>query len=106
LYAGADALAVPRGRRAVEIVRRDGTARVRVRLPFAERGSVRLARHGDELAVTVGSSRRIIALPSALRSARVADARLRDGALVVRFEDRGGRAPETRSSPDADEEVS
>jgi HSP20 family molecular chaperone IbpA len=72
--------------RSVEIVRRGRSTDVRVLLPFAERGSIDLGRHGDELVVTVGSCRRLIALPAALRSARVSEARLSDGVLVVRFE--------------------
>jgi arsenite-transporting ATPase len=106
LYASSDPLASVGGRRPVEIARADGSTRVQVQLPFAERGSVRLARHGDELVVTVGSSRRLIALPSALRSARVAEARLGDGALVVRFEDRGDADTGPAASRDVEEEVS
>jgi arsenite/tail-anchored protein-transporting ATPase len=105
LYADTDPIAPPRGPRPVEIVQRGGSTRIRVLLPFAERGSVSLARHGDELVVTVGSCRRLISLPSALRSADVAEARLSDGALVVRFE-RGENAPRRAASKASEEEVS
>jgi arsenite/tail-anchored protein-transporting ATPase len=54
-------------------------------LPLAARGDVDLARSGDHLVVTVGESRRVMALPSALRRCVVTGARLRDGALRVGF---------------------
>jgi arsenite-transporting ATPase len=86
LYRSDDPFAVPEGQDPVD-VRRSGTDVVlRVALPFAEKGTVDLARHGDELVVTVGSYRRLLALPVALRKARVRGATMRDGALVVRFD--------------------
>ena len=54
-------------------------------LPFVDRTQVDLARHGDELVVTVGSYRRLLALPTALRQHDVAGARVEDGALRVTF---------------------
>jgi arsenite-transporting ATPase len=55
-------------------------------LPLAPREATDLARVGDDLVVTVGSHRRVLALPSALRRCSVAGAVLRDGRLRVRFE--------------------
>ncbi len=55
-------------------------------LPLADRGDLDLARRGDDLVVTVGASRRILTLPSALRRCLVVGASLRDGVLRVRFE--------------------
>ncbi len=55
-------------------------------LPLARLSDVDLARSGDELVVTVGGHRRLLALPSALRRCVVRGARLVDGRLVVRFE--------------------
>jgi arsenite-transporting ATPase len=55
-------------------------------LPLARREDLDLTRTGDELAVTVGGHRRVLALPSALRRCTVAGASLSDGRLVVRFE--------------------
>jgi arsenite-transporting ATPase len=107
LYGGADPLASAPGRRPVEIVRRGAATEVRVLLPFADRGSVTLARHGDDLVVTVGSFRRLLTLPSGLRSAKVGGARVSDGALVVRFEN--GVEPttvEADSARDSEEGVS
>lgn len=54
-------------------------------LPGAERGDVDLARKGDELIVTAGPYRRILALPAALARRRISAAELRDGVLRVRW---------------------
>ena len=56
-----------------------------IALPFVAQADVELARHGDELVVTVGPYRRLLALPSSLRSQAVAGARVLDGALQIRF---------------------
>jgi arsenite/tail-anchored protein-transporting ATPase len=56
-----------------------------IALPHAERADVDLVRKGDDLVVTVGSYRRVIALPSVLQRCLVDGAALRDGALRVRF---------------------
>jgi arsenite-transporting ATPase len=56
-----------------------------IRLPHAERDEVGLVRKGDDLVITVGRYRRVLALPSALRRCVVDGAALRDGALRVRF---------------------
>ena len=58
---------------------------LRIALPFARTSDVDLARHGDELVVTVGSYRRLLALPAALSRHTVTAARVEDGALQVRF---------------------
>ena len=58
-------------------------------LPFADRDSVDLARKGDELIITAGPYRRVLALPAALARRTVAEASLRDGRLRVRFESGG-----------------
>jgi arsenite-transporting ATPase len=55
-------------------------------LPLATREDLDLTRTGDELAVTIGGHRRVLALPSALRRCTVAGATLTGGRLVVRFE--------------------
>ena len=55
-------------------------------LPLARLEDVALARTGDELVVTVGGHRRVLALPSALRRCSVAGATLAGGRLRVRFE--------------------
>jgi arsenite-transporting ATPase len=54
-------------------------------LPLASASDLELARHGDELIITVGSYRRVLPLPAALARGVVAGARLDDGRLQVRF---------------------
>ncbi|WP_327583260.1 ArsA family ATPase [Nonomuraea sp. NBC_00507] len=54
-------------------------------LPGADRGDVDLARKGDELIITAGPYRRILALPAALARRKISAAALRDGVLRVRF---------------------
>lgn len=58
---------------------------LRMPLPFAGRDDLDLHRRGADLHVRVGALKRTVALPAALRSARVAGARLDDGMLEVRF---------------------
>lgn len=54
-------------------------------LPFASRADVDLARHGNELVITVGHYRRVLALPGGLAPMRVNGARIDGGSLRVRF---------------------
>jgi arsenite-transporting ATPase len=56
-----------------------------ISLPHAARDEVALVRKGDDLVITVGRYRRVLALPSVLRRCNVDGAALRDGALRVRF---------------------
>ncbi|WP_460819750.1 ArsA family ATPase [Nocardioides korecus] len=84
-YAGHDPLAAPTGDGPMTITRTAGGAVLRIALPFAQREDVDLARHGDELVVTVGSYRRLLTLPAALSRHTVTAARVEDGSLRVRF---------------------
>jgi arsenite/tail-anchored protein-transporting ATPase len=85
-YDGHDALAVPdSGDGPLTITRTSTGAVLRIALPFATKQDVDLARHGDELVVTVGSYRRLLSLPAALSRHTVAAARVEDGSLQVRF---------------------
>jgi arsenite-transporting ATPase len=56
-----------------------------VALPLADKREIDLVRKGDELVLTVGSHRRVLALPSVLTRCVVDGAGLRDGRLRVRF---------------------
>jgi arsenite-transporting ATPase len=88
VYADADALATPMTASPMTMTRTQEGVSLRIALPFVAKADVDLARlrqRGDELVVTVGSYRRLIALPAALSRAAVAGARVDDGALVVRF---------------------
>ena len=88
-YAGQDPLAVPLADRSMTITRTRSGAMLRIALPFVAKSDIDLARHGDELVVTVGSYRRLIALPAALSRHTVAGARIEDGGLQVRFRAEG-----------------
>ncbi|MER6079916.1 ArsA-related P-loop ATPase [Streptomyces sp. NPDC001833] len=66
-------------------IEEDGVLVWHVPLPGAIRDDLDLVRRGDEVVITVGGFRRIVALPSALRRCTVAGAALRDGELRLRF---------------------
>jgi arsenite-transporting ATPase len=65
-------------------VREDG-ARLRLALPFAQKGDISLKKIGLELIVGVDGQRRTIMLPSALARFQPAGASFEDGALEVTF---------------------
>jgi arsenite/tail-anchored protein-transporting ATPase len=98
-YAGDDPLATPTGDGPMTISRTDGGAVLRIALPFAEKDDVDLARHGDELVVTVGSYRRLLALPAALARHTVSGARVEAGSLQVKF-----RVEDAEPVPETDRE--
>ncbi len=84
-YGSDDPLAPPTGPSPMTFTRtRTGTT-LRLALPFVAKSDLDLTRHGDELVVTVGPYRRLIALPGPLGKQSVVGARIDDGALKVRF---------------------
>lgn len=85
VYDGADPLELRDSEGPMRIDRTERGAVLRIALPFAQSSDVDLARHGDELVITVGSYRRLLTLPQALGRLRVAGARVVDGALQIRF---------------------
>ncbi len=84
-YGEDDGLSPPRGEGPLAVRRDDAGAVLRLALPFVQRGDVDLARHGDELVVTVGSYRRLLTLPPSLTRLRISGARVDGGYLRVRF---------------------
>ncbi|WP_134767515.1 ArsA family ATPase [Nocardioides sp. 1609] len=90
LYDGADPLAVPTGDGPFRVTRSTEGAVLHLALPNVQRADVDLARHHDELVVTVGSYRRLLTLPAGLARLRVAGARVDDGELRVRFREPTG----------------
>ena len=62
-------------------------AELRLSLPLVTREQVDLARSGDDLVVTIGATRRLVALPAALSRLAVVGARVGAGELCVRFAD-------------------
>jgi len=85
MYGDADPLAVAPAEPALTVVRDGDEYRLSLPLPLVERGEVGLARSADELVVTVGPHRRLVALPESLRRCDVAGAALADGRLTVLF---------------------
>jgi arsenite-transporting ATPase len=98
-YAGDDPLATPAGDGPMTISRTDGGALLRIARPFAETDDVYLARHCEELVVTFGPSRRLLALPAVLARHSVSGARVEAGSLQVRF-----RAEDAEPLPETDRE--
>ncbi|GIH96485.1 ArsA family ATPase [Planobispora siamensis] len=86
MYGGTDAFAPPGVEPPLRIT---PEGELILALPLAEKGEVDLARKGDELIVTIGPYRRVLALPAALARRSVREAALSDGRLRVRF-DAGG----------------
>jgi arsenite/tail-anchored protein-transporting ATPase len=89
LYGESDPFAPP----AVEPPLRMTADELTLALPGADRDDVDLARKADELIVTAGPYRRILALPAALARRKISGASLRDGVLRVAF--RPGSESET-----------
>ncbi|MEU6710718.1 ArsA family ATPase [Nonomuraea sp. NPDC046802] len=81
MYAGSDPFAAPTAPPPLRLSADELT----LDLPGAERGDVDLARKGEELIVTAGPYRRVLALPAALARRKISGAALRDGVLRVRF---------------------
>ena len=71
---------------ALSLAMEGDTAELRLRVPFAQKGDVKLKKIGLELVIAVGGRKRNIVLPSGLASYRPRDARLESGELRVRFE--------------------
>jgi arsenite/tail-anchored protein-transporting ATPase len=64
----------------------DGSAELRLDLPFADKGDVKLKKIGLELVVRVDGQKRTIVLPSGMAGYKPISAKLHEGALVVGFE--------------------
>jgi arsenite-transporting ATPase len=98
LFADSDAHAVLHHDLSQELTSHNGSAVLRLPLPFAEKGEIDLKKIGLEVVVRVGGQKRTIILPQSLASYRPRGARFEDGALHVTFEkddDRPG-TPEPR----------
>ena len=86
LFADADPAAVLHQALAQELEVLEEGARLRVDLPFAEKGDISLKKIGLELVVGVDGQRRTIMLPPAMAAMRPAGATFDDGALEIRFD--------------------
>ena len=87
LFERHDAAAVLHDRLAQELRVDNGRAELRLDLPFASKGDVKLKKIGLELVVRVDGHKRTIVLPGALAGYKPTSATLTDGALTVGFED-------------------
>jgi arsenite-transporting ATPase len=88
VYDGTDPVAAPVGGGPFRVSRGQHGATLHLALPLVTRSEVELARNGDELVVTVASYRRLLTLPAALARFEVAGARVEQGELRVRFEEK------------------
>jgi arsenite/tail-anchored protein-transporting ATPase len=84
-YGDTDPFAVVAGEEPMRVERSGEEFVLSIALPLAARDDVDLARSGDDLIITVGGHRRLLALPSALRRCTVAGAALVEGRMRVRF---------------------
>jgi arsenite/tail-anchored protein-transporting ATPase len=87
LFGSDDPSAMMHTELAHELASVNGQTTLRLRVPFGDKGDVRLHKVGAELVVSVGRQKRTIILPSALARQRPTGARLEDGSLEVSFED-------------------
>src|SRR3954464_1248404 len=69
-----------------ELVSSNGTATLRLAIPFVEKADVELKKIGLEVIVRVGAQKRTIILPPTMAAYRPRGAEFEDGALSVRFE--------------------
>jgi arsenite-transporting ATPase len=86
LFASHDAAHVLYDRLAQELRVDNGRAELRLDLPFAAKGDVKLKKIGLELVVRVDGHKRTIVLPGAMAGYKPTSATLEDGALTVGFE--------------------
>ncbi len=85
VYSDGDPLSLPAVEQPLRLERLGEQLVLVLRLPLAAKGDVDLAERGNELIITVGAYRRVLALPSALQRYGIAGAGLVDGVLRVRF---------------------
>jgi arsenite-transporting ATPase len=86
LFDDRDAAAIMFEELTQELVTANGTAQLRLAIPFAEKADIALKKIGMEVVVRVGAQKRTIVLPQALAAYRPAGAKFEDGALNVTFE--------------------
>jgi arsenite/tail-anchored protein-transporting ATPase len=69
-----------------ELVMSNGSAELRLKIPFVDKAEIELKKIALELVVRVGGQKRNIILPAPLASYRPREAKFQDGTLRVRFE--------------------
>jgi arsenite-transporting ATPase len=93
VFADGDAAALLHSELAQQLVTNNGTATLRVRVPFAAKGDLSLKKIGIEVIVRVGPQKRTIMLPPPLAAYSASGARFEDGTLEIQFEKGKPRAP-------------
>jgi arsenite-transporting ATPase len=71
-----------------QLVTDNGHAKLRINVPFADKGDLSLKKIGLEVIVRVGAQKRTLMLPPALAAYSTSGARFEDGALEISFEKR------------------
>jgi arsenite-transporting ATPase len=69
-----------------ELVSQNGTAVLRLPIPFVEKADIHLKKIGSEVVVRVGTQKRTVMLPATLAAYKPRSAQFEDGALNVTFE--------------------
>jgi arsenite-transporting ATPase len=95
IFDGSDAAAILHQDVSQELVSNNGTATLRLAMPFVEKGDIDLKKIGLDVVVRVGGQKRTIILPATMAAYRPRSAQFEDGALSVRFEkeEDGAAAP-------------
>jgi len=93
LFADREAGALLHQELSQELVADNGSATLRLPIPFAEKGDIDLKKIGLEVIVRVGGQKRTIILPPAMAAYRPRTARFEGGALEVLFERSDDRVP-------------
>src|SRR4051812_42479930 len=101
LFGTQDAAALLYNDLSQELTSDNGTATLRLPIPFVEKADIGLKKIGLEVVVRVGGQKRTIILPPALAAYRPRSAQFEDGALSVRFErtDDGSTGADAPSPP-------
>ncbi len=86
LFEDTDAHAVLHETLSQELTSENGTATLRLAIPFIDKADIKLRKIGLEVVVRVGPQKRTIMLPSAMSAYRPRTASFEAGALEVRFE--------------------
>ena len=86
IFDDSDPAAVLHTELAQQLVTDNGTATLRVQVPFADKGDLSLKKIGIEVIVRVGPQKRTIMLPPALAAYSASGARFEHGTLEISFE--------------------
>jgi arsenite-transporting ATPase len=96
LFDGTDAAAILHEDLSHELTSSNGSATLRLAMPFVEKADIDLKKIGLDVVVRVGGQKRTIVLPATMAAYRPRSARFEDGALRVSFdkeEEDGAPAP-------------